>query len=454
MRYGRLPRQTSIGLSPQGPLDGVKGPRSRDARSILFRCCECVRGAFVSTETESVMTKKNAKKTAARARQAVHGGKYNAHLRHVGGGGNIQIIQKARSGVDNVRLGAGTSTDPIHQLNVELVNGARSVLLVVLPQAEDNNAWSVVVFHEDGPWPLLDNERAVFESWLDGIAQKHWPERRQSSPARYLEGKRPTSWPGKERDEALAAIHRTNDASQHARRKGRVVLHVNRESQAWLAQWVHIDGTRFDNTWWRLSGVRHGAKIQLGLPEPITHQVVEDAFHVEICPLIVETSADGGFSWTRCRDDSAQWDWTASLALASSELQKLGNNAVRVVSRKLIELARFHRPDLELVPLYEQEARIIMRALEARIPGTASEIARSGPQVPTTKFTYAIKDTETIIHVVLFNGAIWCRATTENPNDSIWRGDKQPLNADGARAAAVQLVAHFTRSPTTRSDVN
>lgn len=327
------------------------------------------------------MTKKNAKKTAARALQAARGGKYNARLRQVGGGRDIQISRKDRSGAaDNspVRLGAGTSTDPLHQLVVELVNGARSVLLVVLPQAEDNDAWSVVVFHEEGPWPLLDNESAVFENWLDGVAEKYWPERRQISPARYLEGKQPTSWPGKERDEALAAVHGTTGPLGQAPRKGRMMLRLNRGAQAWLAQWVHIDGTRFDNTTWRLSHKRDGATVQLGLPEPISRQVVEDAFHIEICPLIVETSIDGGFSWTRCRDESARWDWTASLAIASSELQKRGNNAARVLSHKLVELVRYHRPDLERVPLYDQEARIIMRALETRVPGTASAITEIG----------------------------------------------------------------------------
>lgn len=402
------------------------------------------------------MTKKNAKKNAARALQAARGGKYTAHLRQVGGGGDIQINRKARSGAaDNspARLGAGTNTDPIHQLIVELVNGARTVLLVVLPQAEGYDAWSVVVFHEEGPWPILDNERAVFENWLDGVAQKHWPERRQISPARYLEGKRPTTWPGKDRDEALAAVHRTGEVPSHARRKGRPMLQLNRGSQAWLAQWVHIKGTRFDNTEWRLSHKRDGAKVQLGLPEPITRQVVEDAFYIEICPLSVETSRDGGFSWTRCRDDSARWDWTASLAVASAELQKPGNNAARVVSHKLVELVRYHRPDLERIPLYEQEAHIIMRALEMRVPGTASAITRSGPEVPTTKFTYVVAGTGTVIHVVLFNGAIWCRATTKDVNDTVWRGDKQPLNDEGARAAAAQLVGYFARSPNTRSGV-
>ena len=405
-----------------------------------------MRGSFAGTETESVMTKKNARKNAARALQAAHGGKYNARLRQVGGGSNIQIVQKARSGAADkvpMRLGTGTSGDPLHQLVVELVNGARTVLLVVLPKAEERGAYSVVVFHEEGPWPLLDNERAVFENWLGGIAQKHWPERHVLSPARYLEGRRPTSWPGKERDEALAAVHGTCESPGQTPRRARQMLRLNRGSQAWLVQWVHIEGTRFDNTTWRLSGKRDGARVQLGLPEPITRQVVEDAFHLEICPLMVETSADGGFSWTRCREDSARWDWMASLALASSELQKSGNNAARVLSHKLVELVRYHRPDLEHMPLYEHEARIIKRSLEGRVPGTASEITRSGPEVPTTRFSYAIAKRGIVIHVVLFNGVIWCRATKRDANASVWRGDRQPLNDEGARAAAAQLVAQF-----------
>ncbi len=111
--------------------------------------------------------------------------------------------------------------------------------------------------------------------------------------------------------------------------------------------WVHIDGTTFANTSWRLSNDPEGAKFRITYENPVTRQVIMDAVHRAICPLRVETSADGGMSWRFHPDPSPQWDWEAALSLASTLLHSPTHhwNVARVVSRDNKELVRYARED-------------------------------------------------------------------------------------------------------------
>lgn len=82
----RLPRRTPIGPPPvrtawRGEGASVSG-RHGDFVPLLRLGYG---GSIAGTRTESIMTKKNVKKLAARARQDSHGGKYQSHLRRVGG---------------------------------------------------------------------------------------------------------------------------------------------------------------------------------------------------------------------------------------------------------------------------------------------------------------------------------------------------------------------------------
>jgi hypothetical protein len=155
-------------------------------------------------------------------------------------------------------------------------------------------------------------------------------------------------------------------------------------------------------------------------------------------------------------DDNRQWlskwDWESVLALASSLLMQGSTwNVVRVLcnrldaSKRFIELARYHRPDLELVPLYEREARIVIAALEEHVPGNVFDFNRTGPEVPSVSFKYQVGDIPTVIHVLLSNGNIWCRSTLAASNDTLWRASKHLLNEEGARGAAAEVVESFGR---------
>jgi hypothetical protein len=267
------------------------------------------------------------------------------------------------------------------------------------------------------------------------------------------------TWRGKERSDALRAVHRTGENPGRSERQGRPRLEFRGrdEPRSFLAMYVHISGTRFDNTEWKLSYEAEGAKTRISLAEPITREVIEDAFHRELGPFKIETSADGGTYWTALLDADRQWlstwDWESVLALASSLLTQGSTwNAVRVlcnrldVSQRFIELVRYHRPDRELVPLYEREARIVIAELKSHVAGKVSDLNRTGPEVPSVSFKHHVGDSPIVIHVALSNGHIWCRSTMEGSNDTLWRASKHPLNEEGARGAAAEIVERFGHS--------
>lgn len=74
-----------IGPPPRGPLDGERGFGLRTIEPFRSVAADELRGLVRRRGNETVMTKKNAKKRAARARQGANGGKYENHLRNVGG---------------------------------------------------------------------------------------------------------------------------------------------------------------------------------------------------------------------------------------------------------------------------------------------------------------------------------------------------------------------------------
>jgi hypothetical protein len=61
----------------------VKGLRSREVATSFRDAAGSKRGAVGRMDWNGRMTRKNASKKAARARQAKHDGKYQSHLRHV-----------------------------------------------------------------------------------------------------------------------------------------------------------------------------------------------------------------------------------------------------------------------------------------------------------------------------------------------------------------------------------
>jgi hypothetical protein len=138
-----------------------------------------------------IMTTKNAKKNAARALQAKSGGKYQARLRQVGGGGtemtHVQIVPKfdpTDPRNKTKRLGTGAYQDPMRP--VEIVNGSRRILFWVFPHPEGRAGWRFEVRHVKGPWPIDPTERAALEDWLEGFATTEWSDRIQLWPIVYM----------------------------------------------------------------------------------------------------------------------------------------------------------------------------------------------------------------------------------------------------------------------------
>jgi hypothetical protein len=135
-----------------------------------------------------MMTKKNAKKAAARARQEALGGRYQKHLRQVGGadGAGVEIVPKFDPSDPRNKtrqLATGAYQDPVRP--VEIVSGSRTTLVWIAPHAEGRTGWRFEVTHQGGPWPLDEKERAALEDWLEDFAKGEWPTRTQLWPTIY-----------------------------------------------------------------------------------------------------------------------------------------------------------------------------------------------------------------------------------------------------------------------------
>ena len=73
--------------------------------------------------------------------------------------------------------------DPIRP--VAVVNGARRVVLWVTPLPHGQAGWQFQLTHQEGPWPLVPDERAALEDWLEHFATEEWPGRTMLWPAEY-----------------------------------------------------------------------------------------------------------------------------------------------------------------------------------------------------------------------------------------------------------------------------
>jgi hypothetical protein len=105
------------------------------------------------------------------------------------------------------------------------------------------------------------------------------------------------------------------------------------------------------------------------------------------------------------------------------------------------KLVRHRQRDLEQRPMYELEAKIIASLLEARIPGRASAVTGPGP---TATVRYYVEGTPIVFNTILFNGRIMSQAFSEPGGGIMWGVKENPLNEDGARRAASQMIEWIT----------
>jgi hypothetical protein len=114
-----------------------------------------------------------------------------------------------------------------------------------------------------------------------------------------------------------------------------------------LRKYVHVRGTGFDDTTWELTDNPIGAKLSIAVEEAATTQDIEDAFHRAVCPLNVETSSDGGCTWTAHPNPSPKGDWQSARILAAALLEfEPRFNVARIrAAAGGEELARFGLPD-------------------------------------------------------------------------------------------------------------
>ena len=143
-----------------------------------------------------------------------------------------------------------------------------------------------------------------------------------------------------ERDRALREIHGTN-VENYRPRTARVHPNLGpRESVTqWLTQGVAFAGTTFEDTTWRLTNEAQTSPIRLGLKEPITSKLVEDIFHLEVCPLRIQTSTDGGRRWHEHPNREAEWDWIETVRRAAD--LPAGRVLSRIVTRMGVTLIEY-----------------------------------------------------------------------------------------------------------------
>ncbi|HEY2516924.1 MAG TPA: hypothetical protein VGI39_38900 [Polyangiaceae bacterium] len=252
----------------------------------------------------------------------------------------------------------------------------------------------------------------------------------------------PQKYPVDERYAAITALYAPADS----RREGRLPAFGYRDKDGnmvhgGIAQYVHIAGTRFSNTTWHLSNEAEGAKLRISMSEPVSRQGIIHAFHQAVCPLLVETSSDGGRTWTHHPDPGPKKDWETALSLASVLLNESTKswNVARVSSARGEELVRYYRPDHEDTPVYVHEAGILADALKRAIPGHSSITMESGP-MPSVTVRHSVTGTSFVLVAALFNGRIYVRAVSDEQERAVWGIVEIPLNEDGARAAASQMI--------------
>ncbi len=137
-------------------------------------------------------------------------------------------------------------------------------------------------------------------AWVRAQRPTSGPQK-QPAPERIPPHLTPQKYPVDERFAAILAVYGPADSRPDSSPPPRDVRKQDGSfSHAALAQYVHIEGTRFSNTTWHLSNEAEGAKVKtrVVLPEPITRQGIVNAFHQAFCPFLIETSADGGRTWT------------------------------------------------------------------------------------------------------------------------------------------------------------
>lgn len=142
-----------------------------------------------------------------------------------------------------------------------------------------------------------------------------------------------------ERDRALREIHGTNIANYRPRTtRVNPNLGPREREMKWLSQGVEFTGTTFEDTTWRLINNVQTAPIRLGLQEPVTSKLVEDMFHLEVCPLRIQTSSDGGRGWHEYPNQGAEWDWIETVRCATGlPIEKVLSRIVTRMGVTLIE---------------------------------------------------------------------------------------------------------------------
>jgi hypothetical protein len=97
---------------------------------------------------------------------------------------------------------------------------------------------------------------------------------------------------------------------------------------------------------------------------------------------------------------------------------------------------------------YENEARAIVAALEKQVPGRASAVTGPGP---TTTVRYYVEGTPIVFNAIMVEDKIMSQAVTEPQGGILWGIKENPLNEEGARRAASQMIEWLTMQIDTRA---
>lgn len=95
--------------------------------------------------------------------------------------------------------------------------------------------------------------------------------------------------------------------------------------------------------------------------------------------------------------------------------------------------------------MYENEAKIIVGALEAKVSGRA--VAKAGPG-PSATVRYYVEGSTTVLSAMLSGGTIFVQATTEPAGAILWGVREHPISVEGASRAASEMIEWLrVRSP-------